>query len=698
MTTKSLADCMEKFFYPESVVVFGVSTDPKNFARSTIENLEKFGFNGQVYPIGNHKGDLNGKKIFQNIEDVDEVPDLAVLLIPAQNIPVTLNSCGRKGIRHVVIQSAGFSEYRDEHRKLEEDILSIANQWRIRILGPNCLGLVNFQTSLVLPFVPLSPSDFKKGGSVSLISQSGGIFFDTLRTFSRENIGLNKIVTLGNKLDLKENDVLQFLQEDSSTSVIGLHLESISDGRKLMDLAASSSKPIIVLKSNTFPTSREIASFHTSALAGDDEVTTVAMKQSGLHRVQNLREMVETIKMFMLPPMWGNRIAVLTRSGGQGVLLADAAHRYGFEMVTLSDVFYQRVVQKNKAGIIRKTNPVDLGDIDINFYGPILEQAVQEGSVDGVVFNHYDLLSGEMPPSLQLIDSIRDLSHRYQKPIVFLIVPKKEDWTMIHDRAEVPIFSELDGAIKALAVSRRHTLFRDRSLQDAPCTMANGKVRLLRGHLPQKKMMDLRDVFRLLERYGLPVAEHAFVEDLQSCQNKANAMGYPVVLKLASADVLHKTELKGVKKAIWDVEVLTKAYQDLRRLGNWSKILLLQRMVPAGTEVILGGKHDQEFGPVVLFGLGGIYAEILKDITMRIAPITRNQAKEMIEGIKSHQLLKGFRGYPPADLDFLENGIIHVSQLIAEHPEITNLDINPLLLYEKECGGVVVDAKIETLM
>jgi acyl-CoA synthetase (NDP forming) len=351
---------MQKLFYPESIMVVGVSNTPTNLGKNIVENLDRFHFKGSVYLVGKQNTNLNGRKIYTRIEEIEQSVDLVVFLIPALFIPEALELCGRKGIHYVVIESGGFSEFDEKNKKLERDLLAIAKKWQIRFVGPNCIGIINLENGLVLPFAPLDKKIIKKGNA-SLVSQSGGVVNNIIRLFSCENIGLNKLISMGNKLNLDENDYLEFLISDPKTKTIGLYLESISNGRYLIDLAGSTNKPIIVLKSNTNRKSNQIAKFHTSALASDDDIVSSALSQAGIHRVISLREMVNIFKIFNLPLMKGKNLAILSRSGGRAVMAADSAYRYGLKMIPFSEDFLQYVRKRTRAGVIRMTNPLTWG-------------------------------------------------------------------------------------------------------------------------------------------------------------------------------------------------------------------------------------------------------------------------------------------------------------------------------------------------
>ena len=679
---------MKQFFQPKSIAVFGVSNTTSNLARIIVENLDRFGFAGKIFPVGAKKGKLGNRNILTSINEIEETPDLVVILVPGRFVPDTLMACGQKGIRHVIIESGGFTEFDDGKKALEEQIQAIASKFDIRVIGPNCFGAIDLSTGVVLPFFVLNPSYMKKG-SASLVSQSGGIFYDTCMLASCEGVGLNKLVSIGNKLLTSEIDCLEYLAHDETTSVVGLYLENFTDGRRLMEFASRISKPIVCLKANRSPAAMEVARFHTTALAGDDEVADAALKQAGIHRVQNFREMLDAFKVFSLPLIKGNRLALITRSGGHGVLAGDAAHRHGFEAAKLSDGFFD-LVKSKKINVIRTTNPVDVGDVySLNAYGEIIEKALKEKNVDGVAF--VATFSPETD-GLAMKEALRrtnTLMQRYEKPVVFCMVTNKDQWFLMKEVSDFPTFTDVDEALKALALSREHFKRLGRETFGRKNMSFTRHIKVLKPS-GSSGMMDASSSFSLLREYGIDVADYAVVKTAEEALSKAQEIGYPVVLKNASPSMLHKTEQGGVVLNIRNTRELRKSFKNMN-----ADSCLIQEMVTTGIEVIIGGKKDLEFGPVILFGLGGIFVEVYKDTVLRVAPIDEATAEELIGEIKGSALLKGFRGLKPADFQVLVKTLVNISNLLMDHPEITNLDINPLLVLEKGKGCVAVDVKIQ---
>ena len=681
---------MEIMFFPHSLAIIGVSDSPSNVARGIIENLDRFAFKEPVYLVGSKPGSLMGREIFADVSDLPETPDVAVILIPAPGLPGALESCGRRGIHRIVIESGGFSEFDEDREGLEKEILKIASQWNMKIVGPNCVGIVNVENGLTMPFYPLYSHEAKKG-PISIITQSGGLLHDCMMLCHMANLGVNKLISIGNKLVLDENTFLEYFLHDPGTGIVGLYLESVRDGRRLMDLIAGADKPVVFLKSNRTPESTEIARFHTSALAGDDRVVEEAMKQVGAHRVENLYEMINAFKIFSLEPIKGRRLAVIARSGGHAVLAADSVYRQGFTLAPFSEKFFGMLSEKTRAGVIRRTNPVDLGDVfDLNIYLEIAEKALQEQDVDGVVVIHSYAMGKDSEPTRRFISSIAEFSKIYKKPVLFCMSGHKEDWFEMREAADFPVFMHIDEALTALRWSFEHFRHQKNASEKGHQTRKYQEDKAITPRLPSG-VMPVDGIYHLLGKYGLTVADYRIVTSLEEGINAAHNIGYPLALKTASPDVLHKTERGAVILDIGNEEMLAKAFQRVET-GPY----LIQKMVPVGCEMIIGGRNDAEFGPVILCGSGGIFVEVYKDTAVRVAPINEEMARQMIAELKGAAILNGFRGRPLYDVEAFVRALVNVSQFLTEHPEIKSLDINPFILFTEGNGGVVVDARLET--
>ena len=685
---------MDQLFYPKSVVVIGVSERPDNLARIIVEVLFEFRFNGEIFLAGKKEGVLFGRRIHTSLDDLREGIDVAIILAPASAVPGVLESCGRKKIRWAVIESGGFREFSEEGARLEQEILRIAKKWGMRIVGPNGIGLINLENGFVVPFVRLKQEAVNKG-KVSVLAQSGGVTIAYFNLFASANVGISKMVSMGNKLDLNEIDYLRYFVQDPQTEIIGLYLEGLERGRELMEIARSTSKPIIVHKANIGEGSRHIAKLHTAALANDDRVVDAALRQSDIVRARDFRFFASAIKILSLPPMKGNNPVVLSRSGGVAIIAADSAERYGFKLFPLTKSFTRRIQSYFRAKVIQPTNPLDLGDLfDFDLYTKILEQVLRIKGVDGILFQHGSA-GWEKEPSRRLIRAVKELSFGHQKPVALCYFTEEEESAFIKKTVDYPIFTEPSKALSALAVSREY--YRKQNvIKEKPIAYRVDRNRaksLIRTAQGEKRDLLLPEAFELLQAYGIPVADYRVVHGKEELQKTIKKTEDAVVLKVISPEISHKSEMGGVilnVRGLSEAEVAYKRIESLTK-GDSSGVLV-QKMVSEGKEVILGSKQDPSFGPVLLFGLGGIYVEVFKETSLRVAPINRSEAKEMISELKVSNLLKGVRGERPSDTEALVESLLRLSQLVTDFPEIEGIDINPVKVLER--GAIAVDARI----
>jgi len=676
------------------VVVIGVSENPNNLARVIVENLFEFQFNGEILLIGQKEGILFGRGICTSIEDLKEGIDVAVILTPAQTVPGILESCGRKKIRWAIIESGGFSEYSEEGATLEKEILRIAKKWGIRIVGPNGIGIINVENGFVVPFANLKRGAVRKG-KVSILAQSGGVSLSYFNFLASANVGIAKIVSMGNKLDLNEIDYLKYLIHDPKTEIIGLYLESIERGRDLIEVARSTSKPIILHKANIGEASRQIAKLHTAALANDDKVVDTASKQADIIRARDFRSFINAVKVLSLPPMKGNNLVILSRSGGVAIVAADSAERYGFRLYPLTQNLRKRIHSYFRAKVIQPTNPLDLGDLfDFDLYTKILEQVLKIKTVDGIIFQHA-AVGEEMQPSRRLIHTAKELSLRYQKPVAFCYLTEEEELAFIKRAFDYPIFIEPEDALSALAISRDHYRKQKISKEKPPSYPVDSRrvKRLIQKAKKEKRDLLLSEAFEVLQAYGIPVANYQVVHQKEDLEKIMNQIKVPVALKIISPEISHKSDVGGVVLGISHLPEAEKVYDKMKRLvkGIPSGVLV-QKMISDGKEIILGAKRDPSFGPVLLFGLGGIYVEVFKETSLRVAPINRPEAEEMISELKAAAILKGIRGERPLDIGALVENLLRLSQLMMDFPEVEGIDINPVKVLER--GAVAVDARI----
>jgi len=683
-------ESMQRIFYPDSIVVIGVSERQGNLARTIIVNLCAFGYKGRLYAVGRKEGVVQGIPIAASLDQIPDGLDLAVILTPAASVPGLMEACGRKGIRHVVIESGGFSEFSEEGRRLEQQLLEIARRCDMRFVGPNCISVINLETGLCLPFGSMSSVNVRLGPA-SVVSQSGGVSLTYVDRLCTAGVGVNKAVSIGNKADLDETDYLAYLLQDSSTKIVCLYLESIRDGRKLMDLARSSMKPIIIHKANRGQASRRVALSHTAALGDDDRIVSAAFRQVGIFRAENFRESVAFAQGLKLPPVQGNSLVIISRSGGHAVIAADAAERHGFRLAPLPREFVERVRAFFPADVIALTNPIDLGVIfDFDLYARIVEESLRMLSPDAILLiNTYTLSEAE--GAHRLARRVEEIMQESGRPIAFCVYSQGSEEQVIQQHTDLPIFSEIEDALRALTASRDWSHWRARQIDTTGYA-----VRVLHEEaqhlLARSGTLTAEQALGLCQIYGIPIAASEVAANPEEAARSADRVGYPVALKALAEQVVHKSDMGGVVLSLMDAAAVKReAAAMLARVSQPAR-LMIQRMVSGGSEVIIGGKRDRSFGPVVMFGLGGIQVEVFDDVAFRVAPLSWTDAEGMIEEIRGKRLLEGLRGKAPVDRKALAKALLSLSSMLVENPSITEVDVNPLLLLEG--GAVAVDARV----
>lgn len=694
---------MKKIFYPKSVAVIGVSPNPRNLGRNIVLNLIDFGFDGIVYAVGANGGMFATRRIYKSLLDIPDHVDLAVILVPARFVPDVLEECGQKGVQRAVIETAGFSEYSEEGRAFEEQMVAIAEKYGIRFTGPNSIGAINMENGFCVPFARLEPQTHV--GSVSMISQSGGVGMSIMNHMAKEGIGLNKFVSIGNALDTSAEDLLEYLIEDEGTQIIFMYLEGINDGRRLMKLAKRSPKPVLVFKSNVGKLGHNIAASHTGALSSDDQVVEAAFHQCGITRVHDVTTLSNYMKTLRLPPLTGNRLAIISRSGGHAIIAADACEKTGFTLSEFPKEFIQEIEKHFRASVIKLTNPLDLGDIlDLDVYRRIVSETLIRENVDGVVFLHTSVDKTERDNNAKLIGSLARLCQEQNKPIAIYVSAGVDEIDSLLEQFDFPIFTRIVETFQALKLSYDHSqIIAGTSRKDDPKVFSvnNRRVNeLLELGLSDKRNLLLHEAMEVLEQYGVPTVKSAVATSGMEAKNVAENIGYPVAMKLISEDVLHKSDVGGVELNLRRGSTVEQAYDKMmaRIHESYPKAkldsVMIQSMVAGGRELIVGGRQDKQFGPVVLVGMGGIFVEIFKEATIRVAPISEREAKAMVDELKGAQILQGARGQERFDIDALVEVILRISQLLVEFPRISELDINPLRINPENKGCVALDARI----
>jgi acetyltransferase len=692
---------MEKFFYPRSMVVIGVSVKRMNLGHIIVLNNRQKGYEGNIYGVGREEGNIAGAPIYDSVEKIPEVPDVAIIISPAQTVADFMEDCGRKGIKRIVIESGGFSEYSEGQQTLENKILKIAERYNIRFIGPNCIGTVNFDINMMMPFgfFPISVP----GGRVAMIVQSGGVGSSYLRAFGDNVIIPGKFAAIGNKLQIDEVDVFDYLLKDEKTDIITMYLEGFKRGRAFFDLAMISDKPIIVQKSNRSDLTAKIAQSHTTALSADDAVVDGAFRQAAVIRAEDDIDFINAVKIIRLPLMKSRRVAVLSRSGGHAVMSVDACAKFGFTLVDFPPAFIENLKNIYNTRVIAHQNPLDLGEIfDYTIFTGILEEALKLPDVDGVLFNHLYIASYEGEMSREFLSNVGKLVKQYQKPVAMTMVSDAKELANIAGSQEYPVFTTPLMAVKALNTSA--TYYEEKTARDArgssiQTTLDKAVVDKIKDRCTTQKRIPLTDeALQIAEAAGIGCVAGVTVKSAKEAGDVS--LNFPVAVKLLSRDASHKSDIGGVRLNIKNHRELKKAISGMKKsLKEITPRLavdgfLIQEMSAEGVECFVGGRQDPVFGPIVIAGLGGIFLEIFKDTSIRLAPVTKSEAMDMLKNLQAYPVLQGARGKIKADIEAFADVIYRVSQLLSVAPDIAEIDLNPVIVHEKSKGVSIVDSRV----
>ncbi len=691
---------MRTFFFPKSVVVIGVSSSRTNLARRILHNLKRFGYTGKVHAVGPRVEEVEGHQVHGSVLDIKENIDLAIVLTPAKAVPEIADQCGKKGIKRLLIESGGFGEYEGTQSPTEQKLVEICKKHDIRFIGPNCIGIINRQNGLCTPFARVMDRFYE--GGVSILAQSGGVGASFAMDMTFEFVGVSKFVSFGNGVDVDEAELIRFFDEDEETAIIAPYIEGIQDGRKFLELTSQVKKPIVMLKSNIGGASSKIACSHSAALAGDNDVISAACQQAGIVRVPNYLSWTNATKQLLLPPFKGKRLGVLSRSGGHAVLAADAIGEFGFELPPFPTQFFEEVKEYFQGGIINLQNPLDLGQI---FYYPVLahiiEAALKVDELDGVLFIHTYDAEHEGDMAHTLISQIPELMERYNKPVTIVLHTQHEERGYVRENFKIPVFRTPYNAVEALHYSHlNYCYLKDKKPwpKFTQTSMLEHTKPLLDKIVAEKREPLLEEALEICRAQGLPLLPYEIANSKEDAIKAAERLGYPVVLKLSHPEASHKSDVGGVALDIRNDDELIQAFERLQQaalnLPEAPYSISVQQLAAPGAEIIVGGKTDPIFGPVVLTGSGGIMTEICQDSTVRVAPIDEKEAEKMLTQIKAFKQLKGFRGQPELDIKALTEVISKISHMLVELEDIGEIDLNPVIVHEAGKGISIVDARI----
>ncbi|MEM0331478.1 MAG: acetate--CoA ligase family protein [Archaeoglobaceae archaeon] len=668
---------MLELFYPSSVAVVGASAEKGSVGNTILNNLKSF--KGEVYAVNPKYSEIEGVKCYPSILDVPDV-DLAVIAVPARFVPKTIEECGRKGVSYAVIISAGFKETGSEGAALERKIVEIANKFGVRIVGPNCLGIMNPEINLNATFSSVMP----EYGKVAFLSQSGAFILSVSVWAKKTRFGFSKVVSLGNKAMLDESDFIEYLANDNSTEAIMLYIEGIQNGKRFMEIAkkVAKKKPIIVMKSGKTESGSKAASSHTGSLAGSYEVYKAAFEQSCIVTAENVEELFDFSFALSKYRKVGD-VAIITNSGGPGVMASDAVEIYGLKLAELSLDTVKKLKEVLPAAA-NFYNPVDiLGDADTTRFlkaFDIVEKDENVGTILAILVPTASINFGEILK--RVIKSTKPLF------CCFTGLSGEEEEILIKNR--IPNFFDPVRAVKTISAVKKYASFEfEEEIEDIEFEVDR---RNAEEFISKKTGYVGVEGLELLKYYGINVAPFGIAKNADEAEEIAEKIGYPVAMKVVSPDIIHKTDFGAIKLDVTRENVRDTFFELVSRIEKFlphARIegVLVQKMVKGGREVILGAKKDPQFGNIVMFGLGGIYVEVFKDVSFRIAPVSKREAYKMIKSIKAYNILKGVRGEKMADLDSLAETIVRFSRLSIDYP-ILEMEINPLKVFEKGCVAI----------
>ncbi|MBI5632138.1 MAG: acetate--CoA ligase family protein [Nitrospirae bacterium] len=690
---------LDTLFYPKSVAVIGASQDPQKVGYALLNNLLRFGYQGRIYPINPKADEILGIKAYKSIFDVPDELGLAVVSIPAAMVPDCIRDCIKRGIRSAVIISAGFKEAGAAGILLEEELKALRKSGDIRILGPNCLGIINTANDLNATFA----AGMLPKGRLAFFSQSGALGIAILDWAIGNKIGFSKFISLGNKADLNETDFIEYFVQDPETDIILGYIEDVVEGRRFLEIArkATKVKPIILVKSGGTQAGARAASSHTGALAGSENAFNAAFSQTGVIRAEGVEDLFESALAFhsgKVPK--GNNLLIITNAGGPGIIAADTAEKLGINLPQLSreTVGQLMAVLPKNASLY---NPVDIiGDATSERYAAVIERTLNDPNVDGLLII---LTPQAMVNVEETARSVIESSKKTDKPLItsFMGEERVRSSVALLKAAAITNFSYPEPAVKSFRRLYNYGLWRQKAEGPPFCPEVNrdAVAEIIRTARENGLMQFAEDSAReILTHYGFRFPKKQLAKMPNEAANAAAAIGFPVVMKISSPDILHKTDIGGVKLNIGSRKEAKDAFTDItlnaRKFMPKAFIngVTIYETVPKGKEVILGITFDRTFGHMIMFGLGGIYVEVLKDVSFRIVPIGLSVASEMVHEIRTIRLLQGVRGEPPADLDAIVQSIVRLSLLASDFPEIHELDINPLVVFGS--GAVALDSRI----
>ena len=696
---------LDKIMKPKSIAVIGASTKEHTIGSDIMKRLQEYKFNGKIYPVNPKGGVIEGLQAYTSVLEVPGEVDLAIIVVNAKFVLSTIDQCNEKGIKGICIITAGFKETGAAGAELEKELVEKIHSYGMRCVGPNCLGVVNTHPDVRMDgcFAESLP----ERGNIGFVSQSGALGGGILNILKDLNLGFAQFVSIGNQADVNAETALEYWENDEDVEQILLYMESIQNPANFRKLASriSRKKPVLALKAGRSAAGASAASSHTGSLAGADKAANALLKQSGVIREYSLKNLFATAKVFANCPIpQGDRVAIITNSGGPGIMATDAISEYGMQMAKITDETKEKLRSFLPSAASVK-NPIDMiASAPIEHYKQTLETVIADPNVDMIITIYLPFLGLKDIDVAQALMEIK--AQHPEKPIIGVFMTKSEFFTKLSDMdVNMPFFMYAEEAADGLNRLNEQRLWIEKPEGKVPCYSDVDKAKvdsIIKNALKENRaQLTTLESIDVLQAYGIRACKYGLATNEEEVVSLGNSIGYPVVMKMTSKTTSHKTDVGGVVVNIKSEEQLRKEYKGLlerleaKGLLEGLEGVIIQEMVKGSREMVCGIATDPQYGPMMMFGLGGVFVEVMKDVTFRIAPLTDTDAMDMIKSVKAYKLLEGARGTKPAQIDQIQETLLRLSQLVNDYKFIDELDINPLLISETTGEGIAVDGRIK---
>ena len=704
---EEIMNVLDKIMKPKSIAVVGASTKEHTIGSDIMKRLQEYKFNGNIYPVNPKGGIIEGLQAYTSVLEIPGEVDLAIIVVNAKFVLSTIDQCHEKGIKGLCIITAGFKETGKEGAEAEKQLLAKVREYGMRCVGPNCLGVVNTHPDVRMDgcFAESLP----ERGNIGFVSQSGALGGGILNILKDLNLGFAQFISIGNQADVNAETALEYWEDEKDVEQILLYMESIQNPANFRKLASriSKKKPILALKAGRSAAGASAASSHTGSLAGADKAANALLNQSGVIREYSLQDLFATAKVFANCPIpKGDRVAIITNSGGPGIMATDAICEHGMQIAKISDETKEKLRSFLPSAASVK-NPIDMiASAPIEHYKQTLETVIADENVDMIITIYLPFLGLK---DIDVAKALMEIKAEHpEKPVIGVFMTKSDFFSTLSDMdVNMPFFMYAEEAADGLNRLNQQRLWMERPEGKIPTFDVDYKRAqeiIAKSVNEGRAQLTTRESIDVLDAYGIRVCKSGFAKSVDEAVSIADSIGYPVVMKMTSKTTSHKTDVGGVRVNIQSAEQLRAEYQDLiaklteKGLLEGLEGVIIQEMVKGNREMVCGIATDPQYGPMMMFGLGGVFIEVMKDVTFRIAPLTDVDAKEMIKSVKAYKLLEGARGTKPAQMEQIEETLLRLSQLVHDFKFIDELDINPLLISEKTGEGIAVDGRIKVRM